>query len=176
MLRLLLKDITVEKTVEPKQALLHLRWQGGACETLAVELPGKIQDRIKYPQETVERVRGLAETQSNAQIAATLNDEGHLGAKGKPFTVAMISWIRYRHRIPSPKLKRPEEQTVQQIAEELGVNSNVVYYWIQRGVLQARRKNGGSPYWISLDSQKKAELVAWVRNSAMIKSNSSTEE
>jgi hypothetical protein len=93
MLRLLIKDITVEKTAEPKQALLHIRWQGGACETLAIELPGRIQDRIRYPQEIIARVKALAETQSDAQIAATLNLEGLQSAKGKPFSVAMIKWI-----------------------------------------------------------------------------------
>jgi hypothetical protein len=30
MLRLLIKDITVEKP-QPKQLLVHIRWQGGAC-------------------------------------------------------------------------------------------------------------------------------------------------
>src|SRR5579864_8353510 len=30
MLRLLIKDITVEKPAEPKQLLIHIRWQGGA--------------------------------------------------------------------------------------------------------------------------------------------------
>lgn len=169
MLRLLIKDITVEKTTEPKQALLHIRWQGGACETLAVDLPRRIQDQIRYPQEVVERVRRLAEMQSDDQIAATLNQEARLSAKGKPFTVAMIAWIRYRHRIPSPQLKRPEEQTVGQVAAKFGVNPSVVYSWIGREIVAARRKNRGSPYWITLDSEKEAELSAWIRDSSRIK-------
>jgi hypothetical protein len=31
MLRLLIKDITVEKPSDQKQLLVHIRWQGGAC-------------------------------------------------------------------------------------------------------------------------------------------------
>ena len=38
ILQLLVKDITVEK-LERYQALLHVRWQGGLCEDLTVELP-----------------------------------------------------------------------------------------------------------------------------------------
>ena len=171
MLRLLIKDITVERTTELRQALLHIRWQGGACETIAVALPPRIQDRIRYPAEVVERVRRLAETQNNEQIARTLNGEGLLSAKGKRFTVSMIAWIRYRHRIPSPQLKRPEEQTVEQIAERFAVSRYVVYYWIERGVLEARRENNGSPYWITLDSDKETELANWVRNSSKIRRN-----
>jgi len=169
MLRLLIKDITVEKTAEPKQALLHVWWQGGACETLAVELPGRIQDQMRYPQEIVARVKALSETLSNVRIAATFNQEGRQSAKGKPFSVAMIKWIRYRHSISAPQmLKRTEELTVGQVAERFGVSPGVVYYWIKRGVLQARRKNMGSPCWITLDAQKEEELERWVRESSRI--------
>src|SRR5207302_3952783 len=38
MLRLLLKDITVEKPSPSKQLLVHLRWQGGASTNLTVQL------------------------------------------------------------------------------------------------------------------------------------------
>lgn len=171
MLRLLIKDLTIEKTTEPKQALLHVRWQGGMCETLTVDLPRKIQDQIRYSEEIVERVRRLAETQTNEQIVEILNQEGLRSAKGKTFTTAMIAWIRYRHRIPAPQLKRPEEQTVQQVAERFTVSPGVVYYWIERGVIEARRMNRGSPYWITLDAEKEAELEDWVCHSSRINRN-----
>jgi len=44
----------------------------------------------------------------------------------------------------------------------------VVYYWIQRGVLRARRINRGSPFWIEMDADKKHELNEWVRKSTRI--------
>src|SRR5246127_5611287 len=39
MLRLLIKDITVEKSSVPKHVLAHIRWQGNACSDLTVQLP-----------------------------------------------------------------------------------------------------------------------------------------
>ena len=36
ILRLLIKDITVERFGERKTAVLHVRWQGGACEDLVL--------------------------------------------------------------------------------------------------------------------------------------------
>src|SRR5882762_3642455 len=36
MLRLLIKDITVNKLVEQRQLSVHIRWQGGACTDLFV--------------------------------------------------------------------------------------------------------------------------------------------
>ncbi len=44
MLRLLIKDITVEKP-QPKQLLVHIRWQGGASTDHSVQLPPNIADR-----------------------------------------------------------------------------------------------------------------------------------
>ena len=60
MLRLLIKDITVEKIASPKRALLYIRWQGGVCEDLAVDFPMRMADRMRYPEEVVQRVRELA--------------------------------------------------------------------------------------------------------------------
>ena len=46
MLRLLIKDITVEKSSVPKQLLVHIRWQGNACTDLTLQLPPNMADRI----------------------------------------------------------------------------------------------------------------------------------
>jgi DNA invertase Pin-like site-specific DNA recombinase len=168
ILRLLIKDITVEKLPTPKQIVLHLRWQGGACEDIPITLPPKYCDQLRYPNEIVQKVKKLANTLTDEQIASAFNKDGLKSAKGKPFTFAMIRWIRYQHHIHGPNLKRPEELTVKQIAKKLGVSPYVVYYWIERKVITARRLNRGSPYWITMDAKKEKELVEWVRNSVKI--------
>ena len=43
-----------------KQLLVHIRWQGGACTDLSVQLPPNIADRVRYPAAVVDRVRDLA--------------------------------------------------------------------------------------------------------------------
>jgi DNA invertase Pin-like site-specific DNA recombinase len=164
MLRLLIKDVTIEKT-EKKKVVLHLRWQGGACEDLFVDLLPSMADQVRYPEKVVGRVRELAGILTDADIAEILNQEGRTSPKGKAFTASMIKWVRYRYEIPSPSLKRPEELTVQEMTKRFGVSMYVVYYWIQRGIVQARRINNGSPYWISMDDKKEKELSEWVRDS-----------
>ncbi|MFA6290072.1 MAG: recombinase family protein [Opitutaceae bacterium] len=173
MLRLLVKDITVERITEPRQVLLHVRWQGGACEDIAVDLPLPIADRLRYSEELVEQVRRLATEKADAEIADALNQQGCRSAKGKPFTQSMIAWIRYKHRIPSPELKRPEELTVTQVAEKFDVSPNVVYYWIQRGILVARRRNGGSALWVTLDPETERRLWQWAEESTRIQKSRS---
>ena len=167
MLRLLIKDITVEKSA-PKQLLVHIRWQGNACTDLTVQLPPNIADRMRYPSAVVDHVRDLAQSLPNAEIAAQLNREGQLGVLGKSFTRSMIQWIRYRYRIPQVTLARPEELTVEQVAKLFGVRPHVAYYWIERKVISARRPNAGTPYWITLDDAEEARLRDWVRNSSRI--------
>ena len=48
MLRLLIKDVTVEKRRNERKALLHIRWQGGALEDLSVDLPLPMPERLRY--------------------------------------------------------------------------------------------------------------------------------
>jgi hypothetical protein len=175
MLRLLIKDITVEKPLRPKQLLAHIRWQGGACTDICAQLPPNIADRVRYPAAVVDRVRHLAQSLADGDIADCLNQEGQVSALGKPFTGSMIQWIRYRYQIPKARLVRPEELTVQQVAERFRVSPNVVYYWIDRGVIQARRLNAGSPYWVSLNETDEQKLRDWVRNSCRIRMTSSTQ-
>jgi DNA invertase Pin-like site-specific DNA recombinase len=167
MLRLLIKDITVEKRA-PKQLLLHIRWQGGACSDAQVELPPNIADRLRYPTELVERIRALAETLTDTQVAEQLNQEGQVSPKGRAFTASMIQWVRYKHRIKGPQLKHSEELTVEQVMETFGVSRHVVYYWIERAHLKARQLKPGTPYWISLDSEQEKMLADWVSNSSRI--------
>ena len=169
MLRLLIKDITVERVRPERKVLLHIRWQGGAVEDLSVDIPLPAPDKVRYPQAVVERVRSLALSMTDPQIKATLNQEPRLSAKGKPFSLSMIKWIRFRHGIPAPSLKKPEELTVGQAAEHFGVSIGVVYYWIERRHLQARQVAAGSPYWITLSPASRTRLQTWVANSNRIK-------
>jgi len=168
MLRLLIKDITVEKAPQQKTLVAHIRWQGGACTDHRVELPPNRADTVRYPAAIVDRVRELASRVVDAGIADQFNRDGQTSATGKPYTTKMIQWIRVRHRIPPPTLKTAEELTVHQVATRFGVSDHVVYYWIDRRLLHARRLNGGMPYWITLDVSTEQQLRAWVRNSSRI--------
>jgi hypothetical protein len=169
MMRLLIKDITIKKTAQPKQLLAQIRWQGGATETLVLDLLPDIADRLRYPDAVVARVRELAATLHDDEIADTLNRKNCRSPKGKTFTVSMIRWIRFRYKIAAAILKLPEELTVQEVGQRFGVSIYVVYYWIERGLLKARRLNEGSPYWITISSGKEQELRQWVRRSSKIR-------
>lgn len=168
MLRLLIKDITVENLPTTRQVLLHIRWQGGVCTDVAVNRPLPIADRMRYPADLVERIRVLAKTLSDDQIAHDLNLEGRISPRGKAFTVSMIKWVRYRYQIPTPMLMRSDEKTVDQMMENFCVSRHVIYYWIKRDLVKARQLKRGMPYWITMNEDKERELHDRVRNSSRI--------
>ena len=101
MLRLLIKDITVEKCPAPKQVELHIRWHGGACSNVPVDVPLPLADRVRCAQSTVARVTALAFSMSDEQIARQLNQDGITSPQGKAFSDSMVRWILMASRDPS---------------------------------------------------------------------------
>ncbi len=166
ILRLLIKDITVEKSADRKQALLHIRWQGGACETLQANLPSKYSEVLRYSENIIEKVRNMVQEQlTDADIAAAFNAEKRISSTGKPFTIPMIKWIRYKHNI----CQRPtDKMTVKGIAEKLHISTNVVYYWIERGYIEGQRVNRGSRYLFTFDAQQENILREKIHQSSRI--------
>jgi DNA invertase Pin-like site-specific DNA recombinase/uncharacterized protein YndB with AHSA1/START domain len=170
MLRLLLKDITVVAPAESPTVALQVRWQGGACEEVRVARPRRAADRWRYPEAVVSKVRQLAARHSDGEVAAALHEAGWTAAKGAPFTASKVQWVRYKYGIAAASTAPPTagERSVEQVAEQFGVSRGVVYYWIERGILQAHKANRTAPYRITLDAQKEVELRDWVRNSSRI--------
>ncbi|MGF7137679.1 DNA invertase Pin-like site-specific DNA recombinase [Paraburkholderia sp. EB58] len=169
MLRLLIRDITVEKLPEQRQLVLHVRWQGGVSTDITVNLPRPIYEAIRCPAPIIDQVRELSQRMSDPQIVAHLNQEGLRSPHGKPFTLSMIKWIRYKYAIPPTCLMRPDELTVQQLARRLRVSMHVVYYWIERRIVEARKLDSRGAWWITLDLTKEHELRHWVRTSGHLK-------
>ena len=171
MLRLLIADITVEKLVDTRQVVLHVRWQGGACSDTTLALPLPIAERLRYTPQVVERIRELSQQLSDPQIVEALNQQGLRSSHGLPFTLSMVKWIRYRYGVPLTSLMRPGELTVQQLAQRLGVGIGVVHYWIKHGTIEARQLDGRGPWWITVTGQQEVELRDYVRNSMRLKNH-----
>jgi hypothetical protein len=168
ILRVLLKDITLEKQPATHQAILHLRWQGGATEDLVVQLPLSAADRWRYPDAFVKQVRQWAREQTDQQIATVLNQQGQRSSKGRAFTAGMIAWVRHKHDIPAPAPQPPAGLTVRQLARKFAVSVHVIYYWLGKGLIAGQRLRPEGPMWIALTEQQDHDLRAWVINSKRI--------
>ena len=174
MLRLLIKDITVVKGPERKQLHLQIRWQGGATEAVELQLPPNRPDATRYTAAVIDRVRELAREHDDDDIAALFNGEGRTSSTGKPFTAEMVSWIRFKHRIPGPS-RPPGTLTVKQVCERYGVSMHVVYYWIERGHISAQQRKPGVRYAITITDATDRSLREWVATSSRISHPSQTQ-
>ncbi len=171
MLRLLIKDVTINKGADRKLLQAHIRWQGGATETIDVRLPPNRADAVRYPPPLVGEIREMAARHDDQEIVALLNRDGRRSSTGKPFTVAMIRWVRHKHGIARPPIPAGA-LSVNQVCTRYGVSMWVVYYWIDRGILPTQRKPG-RPYAITINDDTDQRLQEWVANSFHIPAQSS---
>ena len=171
MLRLLIRDITVEKLTGARQVVLHVRWQGGACTDTTVQLPCPITERPPYPPQVIDRVRELSNQISDPQIAKALNEQGLRSSRGLPFTLAMIKAIRIRYDVPADCLMLPGELTVRQLSDRLVVSIYVVHRWIKIGVVQARKLDGHGPWWVTITDQQEQQLRERARTTTQLKNH-----
>ncbi|MGB9387686.1 MAG: recombinase family protein, partial [Pseudolabrys sp.] len=174
MLRLLIRDITVVKGAEPKLLHLQIRWQGGATETIDVRRQPNRAEATRYPDTFVAKIRAMAEKYDDKEIVARLKGEALTSSTGKPFTVSIIRWIRFKHHVPSPS--RPAGTiTVSQARERYGVSVWVVHYWIERGVVSAAQRKPNMPYAITIDDAADRRLREWVAHSGHLHPQSPTQ-
>jgi hypothetical protein len=130
--------------------LLGLKGTMSAADPSNRLVAASLEKRWNDALSRVKEVRRLARDHTDAQMVDLLNGRGERTAKGNPFTVASVRWIRHKHRIPAPQLKLSHELTVAEVAAKFHVSRGVVYYWINRDILPARRIGEGHPYWITL--------------------------
>ena len=82
----------------------------------------------------------------------------------------MIQWIRYKHRIPGPP--RPGGTlSAAEVRQRYGVSQWVVYEWIGKGLLPARRVKPGMPYAITITGATDHALREYIANSSRIGSS-----
>jgi len=155
LLRLLIKDITVQRERGSYTAIFHIRWQGGATEDISVVIPPSMPDRLRCPEHIIERIRQLAMRCTDPQIVQALGNDGTLTSRGNHLTVHSVGWIRRKHGIQPPKGDQ-HEITVRQLSEMLGTTFDKIWSWIAVGMVSARKI--GREYWIDSNEEKCNEL------------------
>src|ERR1700741_5491374 len=174
MLRLLIRDITVVNDPDSKLLHLQVRWQGGATDTIEVHRRQKRADAIRYSDMFCAKIHAMAKKYDDQEIADQLNAQALTSSTGKPFTLSMVGWIRFKHRIPGPPLS-PGTLPAKQICERYGVSRWVVYYWIEHGIVSAAQRRPNRPYAITIDDAADLRLREWVANSRHLRPSSPTQ-
>ena len=90
-------------------------------------------------------------------------DQGPAATTGRPAFLT-VGWVT--HGSPN--------SMVAEVAVKLSVSHGVVYYWVEHGILPARRQAANRPYWITLTEAKAQELKNLVQSSKRIAKPSTT--
>jgi len=134
MLRLLIDDVTLQTT---GQIVAHIRFKGGAPQTLQVPFPPPFaQSRLTAPQ-TLEVMQQLLHDSTDAQTAEQLNALGYRTFTGLPFHAAHVAQLRRHHGLTDryTTLREQGWLTAAEIAERCGISVARVWRRYHQGHL-----------------------------------------
>jgi hypothetical protein len=120
IVRLLVEDVTIGKGEEVS---VDVRFRGGATRSLTVPRPRRAWEDRRVSSEVVRRIDRLLADHTHAEIAAVLNEEGHVSGTGKAFDAARVGRVlkAYRLRTRYARLRERGLLTLKEIAKKLGV-------------------------------------------------------
>jgi DNA invertase Pin-like site-specific DNA recombinase len=135
MVRLLMEDVTLIKTVDGLTS--HIRFRGGATTTLTLARALNAWQLRETSAEIVTLIDHLLDQHGDAEIAAILNARGYVSGTGQPFQRRIVKHIRHSHRLRSryERLRVKGMLTVDEIADRLHISAATVKVWGRHGLL-----------------------------------------
>lgn len=140
MARLLIADVTIRKE---DVITLHVRFTGGATQTLSVPTPLAAPLLRRTDPAIVAEIDYLLDAHTDAEVAERLNAAGRRSYDGKPFHTLLVASIRAHHHLPDrfTRLRACGLLTVGEMAARLEVSVDTVERWRVQGRLRAERYN-----------------------------------
>ncbi len=152
--RLVIEDVTVHKT---DHIVAHIRFKGGATQTITVPLPPPFaQSRLTAPETLVVMDR-LLEEYTDAEVAEQLNQRGYRTFDGLLFQSIHVSQLRRHHRIPDryARLRAQGMLTAEELARNSGVSAQVIWRRYHQGRIAGVRYNDrGSCLFLPPDEEQ----------------------
>ena len=160
IIRILIDDITVLAEKRCSDFSIGIRFRSGKCEQLSLKKNLPYGDRRKHTDNTISKIRELAATMDDHEIADQLNQDGLTTPEGKVFTYAGVHWIRYKHDISGPYQRNRMGISVAEAATLLNISTGKVYYGISTGKIPARKQHQGWPWEILIDESNLEAIKA----------------
>lgn len=138
--RLVIEDVTVHKA---EQIVAHIRFKGGATQTITVALPLPLaQSRLTVP-ETLAAMDRLLNEYTDAEVAEQLNQQGYRTFVGLPFQSIHVYQLRRQHGIPGryARLRAQGMLTAEELAHNVGVSAQVIWRRYHQGRIVGLRYN-----------------------------------
>jgi DNA invertase Pin-like site-specific DNA recombinase len=165
LLRLVMLEVTLTVETQTRSATCVITWSGGAHTTHQVTLP-PLGWHCWTERDVVDRIRHLAHTTPDHQIAAHLNAEGLRTKTGKVWTYQRVFSLRKSYQIPTACPVRPQHAqargdglvSAKTAAQILRVSPSLVPYWVTHGVLVGDQRVAASKLWVRLTAEDIARL------------------
>lgn len=140
MLRLLLEDVTLLRSDE---VLVHVRFRGGATESLHLPLPLNAAELRKVDPAVVAEVDRLLDEHTEAEIAGILNSGDLRPGVADRFSPGIVRTLRlsYGLRDRRTRLRGRGLLTLEELSELLGADPGTVKIWAREGYIRSEVYN-----------------------------------
>ena len=156
IVRFLIEEVVLDQKRLRGRVCVKIIWQTGAVSDHSIQrhvcsYNGDYED-LDALRDRITQLNG--EGLMDKQVAAVLNDEGVISARGRPFTYETVWLLRRRWGIPAVKLSpvgsNPKQwpdgsYSVQGAAAEIGVTSQTIFDYLAEGLLRGRQIAKGQP-------------------------------
>ena len=183
ILRFIVREVILDQKRDRGQVWLKITWQTGAISE------HRLQRRVHTYRDYIDldRLRQRI-TQLNAackmdkEIAATLNQEGFVAARGCKFKGENVWLLRKRWDIPTVKINGVSSNpvrwsdgsfSIQGAAAALGITTQTVFDYLARGLLAGHQLTKGQPWQIDLSNEQISRLRTRVRHTKRSKKEAS---
>ncbi len=149
LLRLMISRVSATVIDDSERVAVEILWHGGSRTRAEIRRPVQEASQLSYYAELCARVRALKdEGRNHADIAGTLNGEGLQPPRKSLFNASMVTGLVDRMAVGRrarkrgrflPVARRPNEWTMDEMAERTGVCKPTLYKWIHDGRIGARK-------------------------------------
>jgi DNA invertase Pin-like site-specific DNA recombinase len=151
--RFLIEDVTIHKA---DQIVAHIRFKGGATQTITVPLPPPFAQSRLTPPETLAVMDRLLEDSTDAVVAEQLNQQGYRTFDGLLFQSTHVYQLRRHHGLSDryTRLRAQGLLTAEELAHSYGVTAQTIWRWYrQERIAGVRYNDRGSCLFLPKTSQ-----------------------
>jgi hypothetical protein len=164
ILRFIIREVALDQKRARGQVAIRILWQTGAVSEHAMRRRVRGYDDYDDLETLRRRVSDLNRSgKMDKEIAATLNREGFVGARGCLFQGENVWLLRKRWGLPTVKINGTEANparwsdetySIQGAAAALDVTPQTIFKYLKRGLLFGRQLTKGQPWQIELPDHK----------------------
>ncbi len=179
ILRLVIRDVALDQKRERGMVWLRIAWQTGATSEHRLQRKVRSYADCAGTDLLERRIREMnAAGRMDHEIAAALNDEGIMSARGTPFLHGTVHLLRKQWGIPTVKINGDDanpprwpdgSHSIQGAAAAIGITAQTAFGWLRKGRLAGRHLAKGQPWQIYLTDDQISSLRQQVRRTSRSK-------